>query len=356
LSDNVDAIRWHIEEVDNQIMELIGQRMHLAKQMGQHKMGKGMPVRHLRVEDEVLARYAARAQRSDITEDAARRIAHILIHESVDAQFRLPRPEGKMITVVGATGKMGGWLVRYLGAQGHDVTVSEIVSRSPYEYELARSVGKADIVIISTPISATGELLDKVLSLEPKGTVFDIASIKTPLVPRLRQAAESGLKVCSVHPMFGPDVESLLDRNVLVCDCGSEEGLAVAHDMFQGTGANVHEIHVEEHDKLMSYVLGMSHALNIAFFNALVNSGLTKGELDQAASTTFRHQECASRRVAEENPELYYEIQHLNPHTKEALDLLVRSIEEIREAATADRSDEFVRIMEQGRRYLGGRS
>jgi chorismate mutase/prephenate dehydrogenase len=228
------------------------------------------------------------------------------------------------------------------------------MSRSPYEYDLERSVSTADIVIISTPISATGEMLDKVLSLEPEGTVFDIASIKTPLVPKLRKAAKKGLKVSSAHPMFGPDVESLLDRNVLICDCGSEEGLAETHDLFQGTGANLHEIQVEEHDKLMSYVLGMSHALNIAFFNALANSGLTMKELDQAASTTFRHQECTSRRVADENPELYYEIQHVNPHTKEALDLLVRSIEEIRAAATADQSDDFVRIMEQGRRYYGG--
>ena len=58
--------------------------------------------------------------------------------------------------------------------------------------------------------------------------------------------------------------------------------------------------------------------------------------------------------MANENPELYYEIQHLNPNTKDALDLMVRSIEEIRAAATAEESDEFVKMMEEGRNYFGG--
>ncbi len=356
MPDNVDAIRWHIEETDNQIMDLIGQRMRLAKEMGEHKIGKGIPVRNLRVEEQVMARFASRAKQADISEEAARSIARILVHESEDAQFRMPRVEPRRITVIGGSGKMGAWLCHFFDSQGHRVMVNDIVSSTsfPYENDLKRSVSQADIVVLATPIDAAKEMLDKVLALKPKGTIMDIVSIKAPIQSALKGAAEKGLKVCSLHPMFGPDTTSLIYQNLLICDCGSKEGVAEAHALFDYTGVEVHDIKVEEHDRLMSYVLGMSHALNIAFFDALASSGLELKELEQAASTTFRNQKCTSIRVANENPELYYQIQHVNPHTKETLDLLVSSIEQIRAAAMAQESDDFVRIMERGRAYYGG--
>jgi chorismate mutase / prephenate dehydrogenase len=356
LPEHVDAIRWHIEETDNQIMDLIGQRMKLAKEMGEHKIGKGMPVRNLRVEEQVMARFASRAKQADVSEEAARSIAKILLHESEAAQFRMPRAEPKRITVIGGSGKMGAWLCRFFDSQGHRVMVNDIVSSTsfPYENDLKRAVSQADVVVVSTPIDSAKETLDKVLGLKPKGLVMDIVSIKAPIIPSLRAAAEKGMKVCSLHPMFGPDTTSLIYQNLLICDCGSKEGIEEAHALFDCTGAEIHEVKVEEHDKLMSYVLGMSHALNIAFFNALVNSGLTLKELEESASTTFRNQKCTSMRVANENPELYYQIQHVNPHSRETLDLLVKSIEEIRTAAMDKESDGFVRIMERGRAYYGG--
>ncbi|MEM0448238.1 MAG: prephenate dehydrogenase/arogenate dehydrogenase family protein [Methanomassiliicoccales archaeon] len=356
MPDNVDAIRWHIEEVDNQIMDLIAERMRLALQMGQYKVGKGMPVRHVRVEEQVEARYVSRAKQAGISEEAARRIARILVHESVDAQFRIPHAEPRRITVVGGSGKMGAWLCRHFDSQGHKVMVNDIVSSTffPYENDLKRAVSRADVVVLATPISNSKDMLEKVIALKPKGLVFDICSIKDPILPALRKAVDKGITIASVHPMFGPETISILDKNILICDCGSSEGTEGAKALFSDTGANVHTIKVEEHDRLMSIVLGMSHALNLAFFTALSKSGYSREELDRAASTTFRHQACTAARVAMENPELYYEIQHLNPHTRESFDLMVRSLDEVRQAAMAEEGEEFERLMETGRKYFGG--
>ena len=357
MPDNVDAIRWMIEEVDNEILNLIGKRMRLAKQMGQHKKGKGMPVRNIRVEDQVIARFVSRAKEADISEAAAQKIASILIRESVDSQFRIPREvEAKRITVVGGSGKMGRWFCNFFDSRGHKIMVNDIVSSTkfPFENDLKRSVSQADVIVVATPISASAEMMARVLALRPKGLVFDVSSIKEPIIPMLRKAAAKGVKVCSVHPMFGPDTTTLLEKNILICDCGSKAAVSEARALLEGSGANLTEVQVEEHDRLMSYVLGVSHAVNIAFFTSLVKSGFPFEQLKRASSTTFHHQHCTSHRVADENPDLYYEIQHLNPHTKEALDLLVQSIEEIRAAAMAEESDEFVKIMEKGREYYGG--
>jgi chorismate mutase/prephenate dehydrogenase len=73
-----------------------------------------------------------------------------------------------------------------------------------------------------------------------------------------------------------------------------------------------------------------------------------------AASTTFDHQVANSRRVAKEDPEMYYDIQHLNPHNIGALDALLEAMEEVRSAAKEKESDDFVHIMERGKEYFGG--
>ncbi len=349
-------MRWHIEEVDNQILDLIGQRMRLAMRMGQYKAGRGKPVRDLRVEDQVVARYASRAKDAGISEEAAAHIARLLIRESVDAQMRIPKAkEPKRITVVGGSGKMGSWLSAFFAERGHKVMVHDVVptTKYPYESNLKRAVEGADVVVLATPIGRTPETLEKVLAMKPKGVVFDVCSVKEPVAPLIKKAVSKKFKISSVHPMFGPDARILLDRNVIVCDCGSEEATNVTQELFDGVGMHVRVVKLEKHDELIAYVLGVSHAVNIAFFNALVGSGHAYGELRSYASTTFDKQECAAKSVAAENPELYYEIQHVNPHTQEVLDLLVASVEEVRKAATDESEERFVEMMEAGRRYFG---
>ena len=69
--------------------------------------------------------------------------------------------------------------------------------------------------------------------------------------------------------MFGPSASFIFARNLVVCDCGSDAAVDKFLPLLNGTGANVIEMPVEDHDKLISYVLGMSHAVNIAFFERL---------------------------------------------------------------------------------------
>ncbi len=357
MPDNIDVVRWRIEEVDNEIISLIGQRMRLAKQMGQHKVDTHKSVRNLKVEDQVIARYASRAKESGVSEAVSRQIAMLLIRESVEAQLRLPKAvKPKKITVVGGSGKMGGWFSRFFAMRGHEILVNDIISSTiyPFENNLRRAISNADVVVVAAPISDSSDILRSVLDLKPKGLVFDLSSVKEPVTKLLRSAVEKGMKVCSVHPMYGPDAESLLERNLLLCDCGSPEAIKETKDLFAASGASITVMPIEKHDELIAYVLGMSHALNIAFFEALVKGGHSFEELRAAASTTFDLQVANSKRVAMENPEMYYEIQHLNPHNAEALDALIEAMAEVRAAAKNKVSDEFIRIMQSGKEYFGG--
>ncbi|MGD0057769.1 MAG: bifunctional chorismate mutase/prephenate dehydrogenase [Methanomassiliicoccales archaeon] len=355
--EEIDGIRAEIENIDKEILELVAKRTEAARKIGRLKMATSLPLRDQVVEDKVISRYVQHAARLGIGEWTARQVASTLIRESVDAQSTLPKPSRpKDVLVVGGAGKMGSWICRYLRSRGHGVTVSDLAKSAdfPNATSLKFAASNSDFVVIATPISAVGECLEELIELHPDGIVFDISSIKTPIVPILREATKKGISVCSVHPMFGPDTESIFNRNIIICDCGSEEAADAATDLMNWGGAHIIRMRIEEHDELMAYVLGLSHALNIAFFDALTRTKIDYATFDRVASTTFRKQAATSRDVAFENPELYYEIQHLNPHNGIALELLTDAVEDIRGAASSENKRTLAGIMEKGRKYFGG--
>ena len=181
LTDSVDGIRWKIEELDNEILDLVKKRMKAALYMGGEKVRKGLPVRNDRVEEQVIDRYLERAEGVGISQAAAKEIATILIHESVEAQGRMPRPGKPQDVLVVGSGKRGQRFVRFLTERGHQVKVFDPGRIRPaVDRSLKEGVKDAGMIIVATPISAAKQVLDEVLALKPKGTIFDITSIKAP--------------------------------------------------------------------------------------------------------------------------------------------------------------------------------
>ena len=113
---------------------------------------------------------------------------------------------------------------------------------------------------------------------------------------------------------------------------------------------------LDEHDRLIAYVLGLSHALNIAFFTALAGSGEAAPRLAQLSSTTYDAQVDVATRVAGESPELYFEIQHLNQYGRESLQALRGAVELIWQSVTTGDARQFAEMMQRGREYLAGRA
>ncbi|EQD51043.1 Prephenate dehydrogenase domain protein, partial [mine drainage metagenome] len=177
----------------------------------------------------------------------------------------------------------------------------------------------------------------------------------SPLRAGLMALKSHGCRVTSVHPMFGPDTELLSGRHVIFVDLGVSEALAAARGLFAPTMAEQVVTSLEDHDRLIAYVLGLSHALNIAFFTALAESGEAAPRLARISSTTFDAQLEVASRVAEESPELYYEIQSLNDYGAESLEALAKAVERVRTAVLSRDQETFTTLMRQGRDYLADR-
>jgi chorismate mutase/prephenate dehydrogenase len=155
--------------------------------------------------------------------------------------------------------------------------------------------------------------------------------------------------------MFGPDTELLSGRHVVFVDLGHAEALASARELFAPTMAEQVVMSLDDHDRLIAYVLGLSHALNIAFFTALAESGEAAPKLARMSSTTFDSQLDVATRVAQESPDLYYEIQSLNDFGAESLEALTLAVERIRSAVRSQDHAAFAALMRRGREYLEDR-
>ena len=240
---------------------------------------------------------------------------------------------GKRALVIGGRGKMGGWFAEFLASQGFRVTIADPGGR-PAGIRPSAPTGRThpldcDLIVLATPLSATAELLKKLAQRAPRGLIFDLGSLKTPLRAGLDALVKAGCRVTSLHPMFGPDTELLSGRHVIFIDLGHRAALQEAQDLFAPTMAERVVMGLDEHDRLIAYVLGLSHALNIAFFTALAESGEAAPRLARLSSTTFDAQMEVASRVAAESPDLYFEIQSLNDYGEESLLALQQAVERL---------------------------
>jgi chorismate mutase/prephenate dehydrogenase len=363
MNESLDTLRQELASVDRQLVQLVGRRLELASAIGAHKRGAGVSTRDYRQERDVVERARAAAAGCGVPPDVAEQLVLLLIRSSLTVQERegveaTAVGNGRRVLVIGGAGKMGRWFARFLASQGFAVDIADPsgpVEGYPHHADWRALDLDHDIVVVAAPLRISADILTELAARPPRGLVFDIGSLKSPLRAGLLALRAAGARVTSVHPMFGPDTELLSGRHVLFVDLGVPEATREARELFAPTMAVTSEMDLESHDRLIAYVLGLSHAVNIAFFTALAESGEAAPQLARLSSTTFDNQLAVASRVAAENPHLYFEIQHLNDYGTESLSALLYSIERLRSVVRAGDEAGFVALMDRGRSYLSGR-
>lgn len=357
---NLDQLRQRLNQIDRELVLLAKERQDIVGQVGAHKIAHGVPTRDYERERDVLKGARELASSVGLEPDLAEEIMQLLIRSSLTRQeeTRLAAEttgEGKRALVIGGLGQMGAWFARFLSSQGFSVRIAD-PSATEVSAEIAADWHQLtlddDMIVVAAPIRVTAEILAELAEIRPSGLILDIGSLKTPLRSGLVALADAGCRVTSIHPMFGPDTRLLSGRHVIFVDVGSQAATEDARRLFAPTMAELTEMSLEEHDRLIAYVLGLSHALNLAFFTALAESGELVPRLKHMSSTTFDAQLRVASLVAHDNPYLYFEIQALNEYGDTSLKALRSAAERI-EALIADGDREgFVALMESGRRYL----
>jgi chorismate mutase / prephenate dehydrogenase len=360
----LEELRKRLSEVDRDLIGLVAARQKIVAEIGEHKIRNSVPTRDYEREREVLKGAHEQALTLGLEPELAGEIMAILIRYSLTHQERTrvaaaTSGAGRRVLIIGGAGKMGAWFGQFLASQGFAVEVadpSEAPSPFPRVSGWREGAIDHDVIVVATPMNVTDQVLTELAAARPRGLVVDIGSLKTPLRGGLAALVAAGCKVTSIHPMFGPDTRLLSGRHVVFCDVGTPEATREARQLFASTMAEQLEMSLDDHDRLMAYVLGLSHALNVAFFTALASSGELVPRLQRMSSTTFDAQLRVASLVAKDNPHLYYEIQALNDYGGAALEALGTAVARIRRLVEERDEAGFVELMAAGRRYLEKRT
>ena len=355
----LETLRKRLSDVDRQIVELIARRQEVVSAIGRNKRSEGAATRDYAREKDVLDMGREQAAELGIDPDVVDVVLRQLIRSSLESQERdrvvaEGKGGGRRAMVIGGAGKMGGWFADFFASQGFATTIADPgVDDGPGRFSQWTDAGvDYDVIAVAAPLAVSGRILAQLAVLKPPGLVFDIGSLKSPLIDGLQELRNAGCNVTSVHPMFGPDTRLLSGRHLIVCDVGCETATASVKDLFGATMVEQLDMGLEDHDRLIAYVLGLSHALNIAFFTALAESGEAAPKLARMSSTTFDSQLLVAEAVARDNPHLYFEIQHLNKFGLNPLEALNEATGRIRELVASGNEEGFVELMSRGREYF----
>lgn len=359
----LEELRKQLTDIDLQLIELVAQRQQVVDRIGQTKRQSGRATRDFEREKRVIDTARKRAGELGLSADLAQQMMQLLISESLEKQERASLAHatdesGRSALIIGGAGQMGRWFAEFLASQGIAVAIAD---PNPTELSFRREtdwpahIDDYSLIVVSAPIKISATILEQLRQLKPGALIFDLSSVKSPLREPLRALADAGCKITSIHPMFGPDTQLLSGRHVIFSDVGSPEAVAEARALFAPTMAEQITMSLEDHDRLIGYVLGLSHALNVAFFTALRESGAAASELAQMSSTTFDAQLAIAAGVAQENPHLYFEIQRLNDYRVAPIAALKSAINRVSRLVDEDDETGFARLMQAGREYLSDR-
>lgn len=359
----LEELRTRLSALDRELLTLVAERQRLSRQVAEAKQVEGRGTRDFRREREVLMQARTTAESLGVSPQLAESMLQLLIRGSLTTQERIRiaaggRGSGRTALVIGGGGKMGRWFTEFLSSQGYIVTVADPVGAlegCQHVADWRDTKLDHDLIVVATPLKIANVVLQELAARKPRGVIFDIGSLKTPLRDGIRALQDAGCRVTSVHPMFGPDTELLSGRHVIFVDVGSKEAIDEAQTLFASTMAERVVMSLDEHDRLIAYVLGLSHALNIAFFTALTESGEAAPRLAQLSSTTYDAQVDVATKVAGESPDLYFEIQNLNDYGRESLLALRRAVERLWRSVSQGDAHDFTAMMQRGREYLAGR-
>lgn len=326
-------IRSRIESIDAELMDLIAERVAIARDAGEAKRVQGRAPRDFVVERTVIDRYRRGFADRSLTPETGERIAHQLFAETLRAQEvesrRSDVEAGTEVVVVGGAGRMGQWFARYLDDIGARVAIHDTegdLEGFPSVDNLELAASAADAVLVSVPPSAVDSVLVQLTGIDTP--IVDIASLKGPFENRLNDLADQQ-PVASVHPMWGPSTRVLSDKFVLLCDCGHPAATAMARRLIEPTQATVIELSLSEHDAAMAFTQVLPQAIGLVFAEVLASSGYTHEELIERGGRSFAAQTTVAEQLVGNDPGLYRQIQADNEHADDIYDRMHAAITQL---------------------------
>ncbi len=229
--------------------------------------------------------------------------------------------------------------------------VGDITAADP---ELVALVAAADVVLVAVPEfvaeSAASMLMD---TMRSDAALVDTLSVKSRWID-IASRHDGGPEIVGVNPMFRPAL-GFAGRPVAVVALRTGPRSSWLEDQLATWGSVLVAVAPDEHDRIMASVQALTHAAILAFGAALTELGHDVERLEPLFTPPHRTLLALLARIVGGDAHVYHDIQHANPFGSEARAALIRGIERLDEAATADDGAAFDAYLSDAHDLLGDR-
>lgn len=303
--NELSQLRQQIDDIDNQLVELLAKRAKVTARVGKYKSKVGLPIYVPEREAELIAKRRAEAEQLNVSpvlvEDLLRRIMRESYHtQNVD--YLCTNPNIQKIVVIGGAGALGRVFVDMFKRSGYPVQLLE-----KDDWENADSILRdAGLVLVAVPIKLTESVISKLTNLPQDCVLVDITSTKQkPLAAMM--AAHKG-PVLGLHPMFGPDVASMVKQVVVVCHGRDGEQYEWLLQQIRIWGGILQQTTAKEHDDAMVFIQVMRHFCSFVFGSHLSGENPDLQQLISLSSPIYRLELAMVGRLFAQDPVLYADI------------------------------------------------
>ncbi|WP_240655472.1 prephenate dehydrogenase [Paraburkholderia phosphatilytica] len=200
-------------------------------------------------------------------------------------------------------------------ARALELGVVDATAAPDDDASLRDALSNADIVLLAAPVAQTQALLERIAPFLAPGTIVtDAGSTKSDVVAAARAAlGERVRQFVPGHPIAGRESSGVdaalpdlyVNRNVVLCALpeNPRESVETIAAMWRATGAAVHAMSPEQHDRVFASVSHLPHVLSFALVEQILNSPDAALKFSFAAGG-FRD----FTRIAASSPEMWRDV------------------------------------------------
>ena len=347
---SLDELRQQIDSIDQQLVELLVARSRVTAAIGAFKRERGLALYVPERESELLGarREQARAAGADpdLVEDVLRRVmrgSYSSQETSLPAVGNVRTP----VVIIGGRGAMGRLMASLFERAGYVVRVIDVDNLD----ELAAAVTDAGLVVVSVPIDRTAQVIAALPKLPPDCVLCDITSVKQiPLAAMLE--AHAG-PVVGLHPMFGPDVRSLVKQVIVVCQGRDAPRYDWLLRQLEAWGGLLRDESPAAHDQAMQMIQAMRHFTTIAYGVFLSRQPADLEQLLRLSSPIYRLELAMVGRLFAQSPMLYTDIMLQAEHLPELISAYRHALDELLALVRSDDRDGLIARFRDVQVYFG---
>jgi len=207
--------------------------------------------------------------------------------------------------------RQAGFAQRIVGVETHADAARVAVSAGLVDEILASVPAEAELVAVCT---SSDQIADQVVGLAAHpGVVFDVGSVKTPILADLNaQLGSIPGRFVPCHPIAGSELSGpgaaradlFLNATTVITphDDIDAAALALVHAAWRAAGANVVQLTPADHDEILGVTSHLPHLLAFAFMQQM--------RADQLPFTGGGYRDFT--RIAGAHPQLWWRILRMN--------------------------------------------